>query len=168
MTDPDIRLVRPSEEHEGSGLDMANDYRSEGLERRRVPRADESFPHFLARLAANEAGLELADGDVPDSVFWLLVSGRCVGTVSVRHQLTPELLQDGGNIGYDIRQSERRRGYGTIILSLALAEARKLGLGEVLVTCDETNIASRRIIERNGGRFEAGLHPTERRYWITT
>ena len=64
----------------------------------------------------------------------------------------PHPEKEAGHIGYDIRPSERRKGYGTAILSLTLAKARELGLREVIVTCDSDNVGSLRIIKKNGGR----------------
>ncbi len=77
----------------------------------------------------------------------------------------------GGHIGYRIRPSERRKGYGTLILALTLAEARKLGLPRVLLTCDQDNIASARVIQANGGALASeGYSPQTQtlvsRYWI--
>lgn len=75
-----------------------------------------------------------------------------LGVVRSRHRLLPSLELEGGHIGYDIRPSARRQGHGTAILALALGRARALGLRGVLLTCDEDNLGSVRIIEDNGGR----------------
>ena len=64
----------------------------------------------------------------------------------------PHLEKEGGHIGYNIRPTERKKGYGTAILSLTLAKARGLGLKEVIVTCDSDNVGSLVIIEKNGGQ----------------
>jgi predicted acetyltransferase len=77
----------------------------------------------------------------------------------------------GGHIGYEIRPVKRRQGYGTEILRLGLEKARELGLRKVLVTSDEDNIGSRKIIEHNGGIFENAIEiegdPVQKlRYWI--
>ena len=60
---------------------------------------------------------------------------------------------EGGHVGYFVDRDVRGRGYGTLILKLALIELRKVGVGDVLVTCDADNDRSRRVIERNGGVF---------------
>ena len=55
------------------------------------------------------------------------------------------------------------------MLSLALQEAKKLGIPRVLITCDDDNIASARTIEANGGTFERMAYldgEILRRYWI--
>ena len=67
--------------------------------------------------------------------------------------------------------SERNKGYGKKMLSLALPKAKALGLNRVLITCDETNLGSRKIIEENGGVYEDSVSqgdglPPKRRYWI--
>ena len=81
-----------------------------------------------------------------------------MGQLSVRPELgTPYLVTYGGHVGYSIRPGRRRRGYGQIILSLALRECIGMGLARLLVTCDSDNIASKKIIERNGGEFESAM-----------
>jgi predicted acetyltransferase len=101
-----------------------------------------------------------------------LVSGQhVIGQSSLRHHLNPSLEREGGHIGYNIRPSERRKGFGTMILSLTLEKAKGIGLTRVFVTCDTDNVASARIIEKNGGRLQ-GQVISERsgklinQYWI--
>lgn len=72
-----------------------------------------------------------------------------VGVVRVRHQD----VSTAGHIGYDISPCYRNKGYGTQILKLALSEAKKIGLKEVMITCNIDNIASRKIIEKNNGKL---------------
>lgn len=56
----------------------------------------------------------------------------------------------GGHIGYGVRFSRWNQGFGTQMLALALEEANKLGLSKVLITCDDDNIGSARVMEKNG------------------
>ncbi|HEX2706374.1 MAG TPA: GNAT family N-acetyltransferase [Candidatus Lustribacter sp.] len=102
---------------------------------------------------------------MPSTNRWLVGGSEFLGHLSIRHRLTPVLVELGGHIGYAIRPSARRRGYGTRQLALALPVARGLGLGRLLVTCDEDNIGSARIIERSGGVLE-DVRGDKRRYWI--
>ena len=82
------------------------------------------------------------------------------------------LEAEGGHIGYSVRPSERGKGYATRMLEMALAEARRLGLKRVLITCDRKNVASARVIRKNGGRLEnevvSRLRDREftQRYWL--
>lgn len=137
-----------------------------------LPRAHEQFSAYLERLSRAECGESLVPGQVPQSVYWLVYDNEIiVGQSAIRHTLTPSLRIEGGHIGYAIRPSERRQGYGTHILALTLIEARRRGLARVLVTCDTDNIASSRIIQNNNGIFEGeATSPysgkSVSRYWI--
>lgn len=108
---------------------------------------------------------------VPDSVFFCLDVDRNIllGAVNIRHYLNEGLLKTGGHIGDGIRPSERRKGYGTAMISLALDECKKLGIEKVLITCRKDNIASKKSIIKNGGVLENEVledgHLMER-YWI--
>lgn len=75
----------------------------------------------------------------------------------------------GGHIGDGIRPNERGKGLATKMIALALDECRKLGICEVLMCCDKSNIASARTIEKNGGVLENEVLDDGvpvLRYWI--
>ena len=110
-------------------------------------------------------------GRVPESIFWLVQDNDFIGRVSVRHELNDNLSQLGGHIGYEIRPPRRRQGFGTLICKLGLDYARGLGLQRVLITCDDTNVGSRKIIEANGGQLarivNLPYHDVPiRQYWV--
>ena len=116
-------------------------------------------------------GGNLPLGWVPGTEFWLEHDDAIVGCVRIRLRLTRELEDEGGHIGYDVRPSMRRRGYGTELLRLALIETRALGIERVRITCDDDNVGSIKIIERNGGVLDGHGVSREsgklvRRYWI--
>ena len=79
---------------------------------------------------------------------------KIVGTINIRWNLTEEMKQFGGNIGYGIRPTERRKGYNKINLYLGLIEAKKIGLDEVMLDCDVENLGSSKTIEALGGKLE--------------
>jgi predicted acetyltransferase len=127
---------------------------------------------MLARLAACSRGLGLPDGFVAHSTYWLVEDRtNVVGVCNIRHALTPALLREGGHIGYGVRPSARGRGLGTEILRQSLRRARDLGIGDILVTCGQSNVASARAIIRNGGVLDSQTFLPDRgeivqRYWI--
>ena len=93
-----------------------------------------------------------------------------MGAVNIRHYLNESLLLNGGHIGDGIRPSERRKGYATAMIGLALEECKKLGIDKVLMVCDKENIGSAKSIINNGGVLENEVvvdGVTEQRYWIT-
>ena len=130
--------------------------------------APESFSEYVAWLRAQ--ALEDSprpEGYVPSTTLWWTQDDDYLGRLAVRHRLTPHLLDAGGHIGYDVRPSARRRGHATAMLRAALPMAHDLGISSVLVTCDVTNIASRKVIEANGGVFD-DQRGEKLRFWIST
>ena len=104
--------------------------------------------------------LEIKEGDesgwIPDTTLFCLDKDRniFVGAVNIRHYLNEDLMRNGGHIGDGIRPSERRKGYATAMIALALEECKKLGINRVLMCCDKENIGSAKSIIRNGGVLE--------------
>ncbi|WP_407570465.1 GNAT family N-acetyltransferase [Deinococcus altitudinis] len=130
----------------------------------------EALPAHIAALLARSH--DVPPGRVPETVYWGVVDGEYVGRVSLRHCLNPHLERWGGHIGYGVRPSRRGQGYGHALLAAVLPYARALGLKQVLLHCDETNLASARIIEVAGGVFAGNTPNLEREgsvgraYWI--
>ena len=108
---------------------------------------------------------------VTGSVYFAIAGDKIVGSIAIRNYLNESLLKTGGHIGYGIRPSERRKGYGTKMLALALEKCREQGIDKALVTCDKSNIASAKTAMRNGGVLENEVTEENgnivQRYWIT-
>ena len=129
------------------------------------------YHDFDAYLPSLEVGHDRDESLVPDSTFFCLDDERniFVGAVNIRHRLNEGLLLNGGHIGDGIRPSERRKGYGTKMIGLALEECRRLGIDRVLMVCDKVNVASAKTIMNNGGVLENEVEVNgilEQRYWI--
>ena len=166
-------LLHPHTRFEASYLAARNEFLIEGHEH---AQSDVLSEHGFAAFVAST--LRMADpnhvepGFVPQSAYWLVDNNRFTGRLSLRHFLNDNLRIVGGHIGYDIRPSERGQGYGKLMLQLGLQKARELGLDRVLLTCNDDDVRSIRVIERNGGVL-ADTVPREspgsglsRRYWI--
>lgn len=113
----------------------------------------DDFEYYINHLEVKENNKE---GLVKDSVFFCLDEDRdiMVGAINIRHYLNDYLLNYGGHIGDGIRPSERRKGYATLMIALALNECKKLGIKRVLMVCDKDNIGSNKSIIKNGGILE--------------
>lgn len=140
-----------------------------------IEEIDGDFEAFVTAITDKAGTIELPNGKtvpkVPYDVFWLVDGETFIGEASIRYELNDWLIEAGGHIGYGIRSGFQRQGYGKLILKLSLEKCRDHGIGSVLVTCNESNIASAKIIEANGGVFEdlrndPMLDGMLKRYWI--
>lgn len=116
---------------------------------KKYKKALENFDGYLKDLQLYSMGMKIPQGDVPASTFWLINEEEVVGVVRVRH----EDVDCAGHIGYDISPNFRHRGYGYEILKLVLEKALKIGLEEIILTCNIENNASKKIIEKNNGKL---------------
>lgn len=97
---------------------------------------------------------------------------KIIGFINLRHHINhPILSLWGGHIGYSIVPFERAKGYGTEILRQMLKIVKQeYKLDRVLITCNEDNIASERIIINNGGVYDVTVNDSDnnrvKRYWI--
>ena len=172
----ELSLIRPSAEY----ADQIREYRKEFLDA-------ESSMDGTGQLRSIEDPLEwiktcelynsketVPEGKVPSTLFLCVrkEDNRLVGMIDLRHELNDYLRTFGGNIGYSIRPSERRKGYANKMLSLLLPYCREMGLDKVMISCRVENEGSRRTILANGGVYEGTSHEPDRnvdlqRYWIT-
>jgi predicted acetyltransferase len=170
-----ISLIEPRIDLEESYLSLIQEFQVNGEPLIPFPL---TFPHqpfsdLLTKLQDHSKGIGIPEGFVPNSTFWLIEEEREIVAVSnLRHALTAKLRREGGHIGYGVRPSQRRKGYGKTILRETLVKAWELGLEKVLITCGKANIASAKVILKNGGVFESEDYIPERdevvqRYWIT-
>lgn len=117
---------------------------------------------------------KLPEHYVPSYDYFAVDEEKFIGVIHIRVRLTENLLKYGGHIGYGVNPKYWNLGYGKEILKLGLEKAKNLILEEnILITCDDDNIASSKIIESNGGILKDKIENTDcdetfltRRYWI--
>jgi len=169
-----LQLVPPAETYRESFLRGLGEFRSEGLSWWMGGALDTAEQDFTAFVAAKLSDASQSTKTlIPKTHLWA-VTEQCqfVGRISIHHELSDALRIEGGHIGYDTVPSFRGRGVATEMLRQALPLARGLGLTEVLITCDDTNTASIRVIERNGGQLRETRalkadRPLKRYYWVS-
>ena len=167
-----IKLDEPSIDLKTEFLDLLEDQQQagEGYIDPTLPRRD--FSAYLHKLSEMSLAQNLPSGSVPVTNYWMVRPDRTIlGVSKLRHHLTPSLEKHGGHIAYFIRPSQRRQGYGDLLLTLTLQQARARGINPVRITCDTDNIGSARIIEKNGGVLSGqmvypGTGTQISQYWI--
>ncbi|MES2476937.1 MAG: GNAT family N-acetyltransferase [Verrucomicrobiota bacterium] len=161
------RLIQPDTRLREPFCRMFEDYRASRHEEwcEEAALALTDFPAYVKALHGKATGAGLSEEWAPTSYFWLQIGDDLVGTLRIRHYLTPAVIERAGHIGYDIAPAFRQRGLGHEILRLGLVEATRLGIADVMLLCDANNSASRRIIERHGGTLDR-TRENELWYWI--
>lgn len=183
----DIRLVLPR-------TDVRRSYNEASRELRDAFGRDTAWPGNRVAPGVEFSGAELESADgfagfvsalhqtfdprvpvspdwVHSTMLWLVDFGahepQFLGRLSLRHELNGFLRTEGGHIGYVIRPSAQRRGFGTRMLALALPFAAALGIEQALITCDIDNPGSAKVIIANGG-VEDAPYGSKRRFWVPT
>ena len=168
-----LRLVKANDRNKDLICDMLDEWYASG---------ETIVPYVIRRIDYHDydfysRNLEISEpkaqkrGLVPDSTWFALDEERSiiVGAVNIRHFLNERSILDGGYIGDGIRPSERRKGYATEMIRLALEKCKELGIYHILMVCDKDNTGSAKSIQNNGGVLEN--EPVvdgeiEQRYWI--
>jgi len=170
MTNLTPFLARPSAQYKESFIKATYEYIQERLGVTWNPQIlEERFSEYIETIHDQE--VDPMAGYVPSSQFWLIVDGDIyAGEIDIRHHLNESLRRFGGHIGYKVRPTLRQMGYGKLMCAMGIQEARKIGITDILITCDDDNIGSQKIIEANGGILQDKIDNNRgvltRRYWI--
>ena len=167
-----IVLIQATAEFKKQITDFLDECKASG--EKIIPTAIANFDHhdfdgyckFL-----NERSHRVSKDRVPATIYFTLDLDRniVVGAVDIRHYINDNLLINGGHIGDGVRPSERRKGYATAQIGLALQKCKELGIDRVLMTCETWNIGSAKSIINNGGVLENEVEVDGKvfqRYWI--
>ena len=171
-----VKLIVPSGEYLDSYREAYREYAEHGVSTYAF--TDASACDVFAKFERYRNERDLPPDRVGEDCYWLVdeEKGRFLGEIKIRHRLNEVLLRRGGHVGYGVRFSEWNRGYGTMMLALALEKAKEMRLSPVLVTCNDDNLASAKVIEKNGFVLEnkvtvadpqSGKESLIRWYWKT-
>lgn len=168
-----IKLVLPTEDYKEQIFDYKNEFLANGdsMDGTAGLRNAATFEEWFSALKDNSWEETVRDGLVPASTYLgvRVEDQKLVGMIDIRHRLNEYLLKFGGHIGYSVRKSERRKGYASQMLQLALEKCKEMNIKKVLITCDKDNIASARTIKSQGGILENEFLENKeitQRYWI--
>lgn len=168
-----LRLVFPTEEYREEWYSIIEEI--ENANEKMIPFAlkgeANDYDEFLKKANINSMGINLPKGRVPADIFFLVDNDdtRILGAINIRYELNDYLFNYGGNIGYGIRPTERRKGYATEMLRLALNICKEKGMNKVLITCKKSNIGSAKTMIKNSAVLDNEVMEDNellQRYWI--
>ena len=170
-----LKLILPNKKYLNSFAKGMEEFRKEGKSRPvekhlKLFKSVKDFPAYEKFMRDKRRGINLPKGWVPSTAYWAMVGDKFVGILHLRHGLNKNLVKIGGHIGYAVVPSARRKGYATEMLRLALQKAKKMSIKKALLTCNEDNIGSKKVIERNGGVFAGKIREkgtSKLRFWIS-
>lgn len=175
----EITLIRPTIAYKKQAKEMMEEARKYDADNPNIWAGYSSmqkcntYEEWLEKLDADLDFDNIKPGRVPAATYFLLriSDNKIIGIINIRYELNEYLENFGGHIGYSIRATERRKGYGRKQLLLALEKCLEIHINKVLITCRESNKASAKVIESCGGiyedtRFNEKENDNFKRYWI--
>lgn len=169
----DLYLIKPNADFEKEYFEMIRDWKIN--DENHIPwfisLEKTDFSAMVEKLNGLSKGIGVEEGFVDNTTYWLVDSNRkIIGAINIRHRLNEFFLNYGGQVGYGVRPSQRKKGYARELLRMGLGICREMGLEKVLLCCNEDNIGSIKTILENGGVLDSkGIFNGEKiqRYWIT-
>lgn len=150
-----LRLEVPSLKRKQEAIEYIQEFRKYNSETNGVGGLDRYVDNYEAWLEKLEEDYTRIPNEekVPARTYFLVrdSDNKIVGMINIRLALNEKLRNYGGNIGYSIRPTERRKGYNKINLYLALKVCQEYGLKEVLLDCDKDNLGSAKTMQALGG-----------------
>lgn len=150
-----LKLVKPTKEYEKKAIEYIQEFYKYNSNINGVGGLDRylnDYDGWLYKLE-NDRNRIPSEEKVPTETYFLVrnVDNKIIGMINIRLSLNEKLRKFGGNIGYSIRPTERRKGYNKINLYLALLVCKKHKIKEVLMDCDKDNLGSAKTIQALGG-----------------
>jgi predicted acetyltransferase len=119
-----------------------------------------NFKEFLKKVEDSKNGRN--ETGVKEIYYFAILNNKIIGHGSIR--LNPEINADYniyGHIMYGVVPSMRNKGYGTIICKLLIEKAHEYGINNIIITCNDDNIASKKVIINNHGELFESVKDNE-------
>ncbi|HHV97890.1 MAG TPA: GNAT family N-acetyltransferase [Clostridiaceae bacterium] len=160
-----MRFVFPNKEYEQKAIEFIQEFRdydspingTGGLDRFLE---NATYQDWLLKIEADRDIANIPEDRVPAYTYFYVREDddKIIGIINIRLALNDFLRKEGGHIGYCIRPTERRKGYGTRMLKEALEFLKPIGLTNIIITCGKENLASAGVIKNCGGVLEAEFY----------
>ena len=169
-----MKLIRPSVNYKNEYFEYIEEIKKNNDQKKigyAMWNENETFENMWIRIEKMQDSSKLIGMMKPTSVFWIVNDNKIVGSMNLRESLNEFTYYTIGNVGYYIRPSFRNKGYATEALRLAKEYYKSIKKDRILLICTDDNIASEKVILKNGGKFELeilafdGIHKLKR-YWI--
>lgn len=174
----DIKLIKPTIEYKQQAEELVKEIKKYDIDNKDAFAGCSSiekydYEEWLKKIDEDLDFENIKPGRVPASTYFSVrkSDNKIIGVVNIRYDFNEYLENYGGHIGYLVRPVERRKGYGYKNLKLALDKCLEIPINKVLITCNENNIGSAKIIESCGGIYEETRFCEKeninlKRYWI--
>ena len=156
-----MKLVFPTLAHERQATEYIQEFLTYGSPNNGTGGLDRflreaTYAEWIGKVLRDIDIANIPEGRVPALTYFCVreEDDRIVGMVNIRLALTDFLRREGGHVGYGVRPTERRKGYGSAMLREAVRVCATLGMPRVLVSCDRDNTASAGVIRSCGGVLE--------------
>lgn len=153
-----MRLVFPTIEYKDKAIEYINEFYEYDSEINGSGSLDRflkesTYEKWLEKLVYAMDIANMQENKVPDLTYFYVRESddRIVGMINIRLALNDFLRKEGGHIGYSVRPTERRKGFGTDMLTEGIKVCERVGIREVLVSCDKVNVASAGVIKNCSG-----------------
>lgn len=151
----DFELEVPSLKRKEEAVDYINEFYKYNSQINGVGGLDrylDDYEGWLEKLEQDYVRVP-SEEKVPARTYFLVRKSddRIIGMINIRLALNERLRNYGGNIGYSIRPTERRKGYNKINLYLALKICQQYGIKEVMLDCNKENLGSAKTMQALGG-----------------
>lgn len=160
-----MKLVFPNKDYEAKAKEFIGEFYEHGSEIAGSGSLDRylkeaTYDEWLEKVFSYIDIANLPADKIPGLTYFFVreEDDRIVGMINIRLALNDFLRNEAGHIGYCIRPTERKKGYGTQLLRAGLAVCRRVDISEVIVTCDKINLGSAGVIQNCGGVLEAELY----------
>ena len=156
-----MRFIIPTMDYKDKAIEYINEFYEYGSEINGSGSLDRflkesTYEKWLDKLLSAIDIANLQESKVPSLTYFYIreADDRIIGMINIRLALNDFLRREGGHIGYSVRPTERRNGYGTDLLKEGLKILERIGIHEVLVSCDKDNLASAGVIKNCGGSLK--------------
>ena len=179
MDNADIVLVKPTIKYKEQVKEMMEEARKHDANNQDIwagyssMQKCKSYEEWLQKLDEDLDFKNIKPGRVPAATYFSVrkKDNKVIGIINIRYELNEYLENYGGHIGYSIRATKRRKGYGRKQLLLALEKCKEIHINKILITCIEDNIGSEKLIKSCGGIYEDTRYSEKennnfKRYWI--